>query len=79
MSKTYLILFSLCLLTLKVGFAETISSSTNTGKEKDQYNTVTSHQQGAPAKVVKPSTNINPIIVVPVTPNSPRTSTTTSK
>ena len=78
MSKTYLILFSLGLLTLKVGFAETISSSANTGKEKDQYNTVTSHQQGAPAKVVKPSTNINPIVVVPVTPSAPRSPTSTS-
>ena len=79
MSKTYLILFSLGLLTLKVGFAETISSSANTGKEKDQYNTVTSHQQGAPAKVVKQSTNINPIVVVPVAPVGPRPSAPTSK
>ena len=79
MSKTYLILFSLGLLTLKVGFAETISSSANTGKEKDQYNTVTSHQQGAPAKVVKQSTNINPIVVVPVAPGGPRPSAPTSK
>jgi len=79
MSKTYLILFSLSLLAIKFGYAETISSSTNTGKEKDQYNTVTSHQQGAPAKVVKPSTNINPIVVVPVTPNARRTSTPSSK
>jgi hypothetical protein len=79
MRKIYLILFSLSLLTIKVSFAETISSSTNTGKEKDQYNTVTSHHQGAPAKVVKPSTNINPIVVVPVTPNARRTSTPSSK
>jgi len=79
MSKTYLILFSLGLLTLKVGFAETISSSANTGKDKDQYNTVTSHQQGAPAKVVKQSPNINPIVVVPVAPGGPRPSAPTSK
>jgi hypothetical protein len=79
MSKSHLILFLLGLLCIKVGFAETISSSANTGKDKDQYNTVTSHQQGAPAKVVKPSTNINPIVVVPVTPSAPRSSISTSK
>lgn len=79
MSKTYLILFSLSLLAIKFGYAETISSSTNTGKEKDQFNTVTSHQQGAPAKVVKPSSNINPIVIVPVTPNARRPSTPSSK
>ena len=79
MSKTYLILFSLGLLTLKVGFAETISSSANTGKEKDQYNTVTSHQHGAPAKVVKQSPNINPIVVVPVAPAGPRPSAPNTK
>jgi hypothetical protein len=79
MNKSHLILFLLGLLCIKVGFAETISSSANTGKDKDQYNTVTSHQQGAPAKVVKPSKNINPIVVVPVTPSAPRSPTSTSK
>jgi len=79
MSKTCLMLFSLSLLTIRFGFAETISSSTNTGKEIDQYNTVTSHPQGAPAKVVKQSPNINPIVVVPVTPNAPRQSNPSSK
>jgi hypothetical protein len=79
MHKIFLILFALGLPFFKVGFAETISSSANTGKDKDQYNTVTSHQQGAPAKVVKQSTNINPIVVVPVAPVGPRPSAPTSK
>ena len=79
MHKIFLILFALGLSFFKVSFAETISSSTNTGKDKDQYNTVTSHQQGAPAKVVKQSTNINPIVVVPVAPVGPRPSAPTSK
>jgi hypothetical protein len=79
MHKIFLILFVLGLSLFKVGFAETISSSANTGKEKDNYNTVTSHQHGAPAKVVKQSTNINPIVVVPVAPAGPRPSAPNSK
>ena len=79
MHKIFLILCVLGLPLFKVSFAETISSSANTGKDKDQYNTVTSHQHGAPAKVVKQSTNINPIVVVPVAPGGPRPSAPTSK
>ena len=79
MSKIFLLLFALGLPFFKVSFAETISSSANTGKDKNQYNTVSSHQQGAPAKVVKQSTNINPIVVVPVAPGGPRPSAPTSK
>ena len=69
MHKINLILFALGLLFFKVCISETISSSVNTGKQKDLYNTVSSHEQGAPAKVVKPSNNINPIVVVPVAPS----------
>ena len=79
MRKTCLGLFSVVLLSLKISFAETISSPANTGKQKDQYNTVTSHEQGAPAKVVKPPTNIAPIVVVPVTPGVLRPSNPKSK
>ena len=79
MHKTFLILFALGLPFFKVGFAETISSSANTGKEKDQYNTVTSHQHGAPAKVVKQSPSITPIVVVPVAPVGPRPSAPNTK
>lgn len=79
MRKIFLILFVIGLPLLKVSFAETISSSRNTGKDKDQYNTVTSHQQGAPAKVVKQSPNINPIVVVPVAPAGPRPSAPNTK
>ena len=79
MRKIFLILFVIGLPLFKVSFAETISSSRNTGKEKDQYNTVTSHQQGAPAKVVKQSPNINPIVVVPVAPAGPRPSAPNTK
>jgi hypothetical protein len=79
MRKIYLILFVIGLPLFKVSFAETISSSRNTGKEKDQYNTVTSHQHGAPAKVVKQSPNINPIVVVPVAPAGPRPSAPNTK
>jgi len=79
MRKIFLILFVIGLPLFKVSFAETISSSANTGKDKDHYNTVTSHQQGAPAKVVKQSTNINPIVVVPVAPVGPRPSAPNTK
>jgi len=79
MRKNFLILFVIGLPLFKVSFAETISSSRNTGKEKDQYNTVTSHQQGAPPKVVKQSPNINPIVVVPVAPAGPRPSAPNTK
>ena len=79
MHKIFLILFALGLPFFKVSFAETITSSAHTGKDKDQYNTVTSHQHGAPAKGVKQSTNINPIVVVPVAPVGPRPSAPTSK
>ena len=79
MHKIFLILFALGLPFFKVSFAETITSSANTGKDKAQYITVTSHQHGAPAKVVKQSTNINPIVVVPVAPVGPRPSAPTSK
>jgi hypothetical protein len=79
MRKIFLILFVIGLPLFKVSFAETISSSRNTGKEKDQYNTVTSHQHGAPAKVVKQSPNINPIVVVPVAPAGPRPSAPNTK
>ena len=79
MHKINLILFALGLLFFKVSIAETISSSANTGNQKDQYNTVSSHQQGAPAKVVKPSNNINPNVVVPVAPSAARPSAPTSK
>jgi hypothetical protein len=79
MHKIFLILFALGLPFFKVSFAETISSSANTGKEKDQYNTVTSHQHGAPAKVVKQSPSINPIVVVPVAPVGPRPSAPNTK
>ena len=79
MRKIFLILFAIGLPFFKVGFAETISSSANTGKEKDNYNTVTSHQHGAPAKVVKQSPNINPIVVVPVAPAGPRPSAPNTK
>ena len=79
MRKIFLILFVIGLPLFKVSFAETISSSANTGKEKDQYNTVTSHQHGAPAKVVKQSPNINPIVVVPVAPAGPRPSAPNTK
>ena len=79
MHKIFLILFVLGLPLFKVSFAETISSSANTGKDKDNYNTVTSHQHGAPAKVVKQSTNINPIVVVPVAPAGPRPSAPNTK
>jgi hypothetical protein len=79
MHKIFLILFALGLSFFKVNFAETISSSANTGKNKGQYNTVTSHQQGAPDKVVKQSPNINPIVVVPIAPGGPRPSAPTSK
>lgn len=79
MHKINLILFALGLLFFKVSIAETISSSANTGNQKDQYNTVSSHQQGAPAKVVKPSNNINPIVVAPVAPSAARPSAPTSK
>jgi hypothetical protein len=79
MRKIFLILFVLGLPLFKVSFAETISSSANTGKDKDNYNTVTSHQHGAPAKVVKQSPNINPIVVVPVAPAGPRPSAPTTK
>jgi hypothetical protein len=72
MHKIFLLIFILELSFSTLVFADTISSSANTGKQKAEYNTVTSHQQGAPAKVVKPSTNINPIVVVPVTPGAPR-------
>ena len=41
MHKIFLILFALGLPFFKVSFAETITSSANTGKDKDQYNTVT--------------------------------------
>lgn len=70
MSKVFLILFVLGLSFFKLGFTETISSSANTGKQKGEYNTVTSHQQGAPAKVVKPASTINPIVVVPLAPGA---------
>jgi len=79
MRKIFLILFVLGLPLFKVSFAETISSSANTGKDKDNYNTVTSHQHGAPAKVVKQSTNINPVVVVPVAPVGPRPSALNTK
>jgi hypothetical protein len=79
MRKIFLILFVLGLPLFKVSFAETISSSANTGKDKDNYNTVTSHQHGAPAKVVKQSTNINPVVVVPVAPVGPRPSAPNTK
>jgi hypothetical protein len=79
MHKINLILFALGLLFFKVCISETISSSANTGKQKDQYNTVSSHEQGAPAKVVKPSNNINPIVVVPVAPSATKPSAPTSK
>ncbi|MCF8162259.1 MAG: hypothetical protein ACOYL2_07280 [Burkholderiaceae bacterium] len=79
MRKIFLILFVLGLPLFKVSFAETISSSANTGKDKDNYNTVTSHQHGAPAKVVKQSPNINPIVVVPVAPAGPRPSAPNTK
>lgn len=79
MRKIFLILFVIGLPLFKVSFAETISSSRNTGTEKDQYNTVTSHQHGAPAKVVKQPPNINPIVVVPVAPAGPRPSAPNTK
>jgi hypothetical protein len=79
MRKIFLILFVIGLPLFKVSFAETISSSANTGKDKDNYNTVTSHQHGAPAKVVKQSPNINPIVVVPVAPAGPRPSAPNTK
>jgi len=79
MRKIFLILFVLGLPLFKVSFAETISSSANTGKDKDNYNTVTSHHHGAPAKVVKQSPNINPIVVVPVAPAGPRPSAPNTK
>ena len=79
MRKIFLILFVIGLPLFKVSFAETITSSANTGKDKDQYNTVTSHQHGAPAKVVKQSPNINPIVVVPVAPAGPRPSAPNTK
>ena len=79
MRKIFLILFVLGLPLFKVSFAETISSSANTGKDKDNYNTVTSHQHGAPDKVVKQSTNINPVVVVPVAPVGPRPSAPNTK
>lgn len=72
MNKAFLILFVLGLSFFKLGFADTITSSSNTGKQKAEYNTVTSHQQGAPAKVVKPTQNVNPIVVVPLAPGAPQ-------
>jgi hypothetical protein len=79
MSKAILILFVLGLSFFKLVFADTITSSTNTGKKKAEYNTVTSHQQGAPAKVVKPPTNVNPIVVVPLAPGAPHPAAPTHK
>jgi hypothetical protein len=72
MNKAFLILFVLGLSLFKLVFADTITSSSNTGKQKAEYNTVTSHQQGAPAKVVKPTQNVNPIVVVPLAPGAPQ-------
>lgn len=72
MSKAVLILFVLGLSFFKLCFADSITSSTNTGKQKAEYNTVTSHQQGAPAKVVKPASSVNPIVVVPLVPGAPQ-------